>query len=30
MPLHNARFAPDEEVLKVGIGVFGATALLTP
>ncbi len=30
MPLHNARFAPDEEALKVGIGVFGATALLTP
>ena len=30
MPLHNARFAPDEEVLKVGIGVFGTVALLMP
>ncbi len=29
-PLHNARFAPDEEVLKVGMGVFSAVALMLP
>ncbi len=29
-PLHNARFAPSEEVLKVGMGVFAAVALMLP
>ncbi len=29
-PLHNARFAPDENVLKVGMGVYATLALMLP
>ena len=29
-PLHSARFSPDEEVLKIGMGVNAAMALLFP